>query len=55
MSITLKDWVKNVDWLITSNLLPVNVRVDKNVACLIKLANINEHCSEAKSELTNVL
>jgi hypothetical protein len=27
--VTLKDWVKNVDWLITSNLLPVNVRVVK--------------------------
>jgi hypothetical protein len=32
--VTLKDWVKNVDWLMTSNLLPVNVRVVKNVSCL---------------------
>jgi hypothetical protein len=35
--VTLKDWVENVDWLITSNLLPVNVRVVKNVAWLSSL------------------
>ena len=35
--VTSKDWAKNCDWLITSNLLPVDVRVVKNVACLSSL------------------
>ena len=34
--VTLKDWVKNVDWLITSNLLPGDVRVVKNVAANVR-------------------
>jgi hypothetical protein len=39
---TSKNWVKNVDCLITSNLLPVNVRVVKIVACLSSLLTTRE-------------
>ena len=35
--VTLKDWVKGCDWRKTSTLLPVDVRVVKNVTCLSSL------------------
>jgi hypothetical protein len=46
-----EDWVKGCDWWKTSTLLPVYVRVVKNVTCLnsllyqiISLVNFRKHC-----------
>jgi hypothetical protein len=38
--VTSEDWVKGCDWWKTSILLPVDVRVVKNLTCLIKLTII---------------
>jgi hypothetical protein len=35
--VTSEDWVKGCDWWKTSTLLPVDVRVVKNVTCLSSL------------------
>ena len=47
--VTSEDWVKGCDWWKTSTLLPVDVRVVKNVTCLSSLLSDSDATGDVRT------